>query len=660
MRQITGSMDDEIPHVTLNVENFYTPDQARKFANDVLHLGGIDNPQSLMPIDFNFRRKIIQNDHCYTPLTQSPERAEKSQTSKSGVKVKATKREAKPAAKIRQVEEDSSDSGEAAMEEGDEEYGEEQSEEEEAISFSESDDDDDIDFSVNDRFGKKGKKKRKYRKHKQKNMTFKDFLETGEVADEEPKKKYAKSPKKAPAARQSTSGKNVSSTTNKNTQQAVVVKKIVQQPPPLPVLVKNNVVRKEPNVQFVPLTVNFMKNASAQLPGQISVQSTQPAKSKQEIEFVESIVKDLEKSFPEVDKKVSSMPTTMPIPTIMQMMETTTPAEMIDQSLSSLEQMDVVPGIDEIGDALIAVLGNEAIDELLNQNDLINFDPTQSIPTMKLSQGLVTTTMQPTMMSTGVSEASTSAIMTVNLMPKILNKQAPIKDAIKVVRHGRVITLPPIEAPTTRGAKRRAQGDSPNTSIVSVTSPSVGKVVKMEKTPSLKDPDSRNSSRRSSLNKSESGKSSRRQSVVQVAGAPEDELDDLNSDASWASEDDPDRLWCICKQPHNNRFMICCDKCEDWFHGKCVNVTKSMGKEIELMGKEWRCPNCKATEVAGGIPKKVDSKKKPFNQQKLTKFSQQLPQSSYPFLLFRTKQVPVGRQRNFPPTVSRRNTRRRK
>jgi hypothetical protein len=23
--------------------------------------------------------------------------------------------------------------------------------------------------------------------------------------------------------------------------------------------------------------------------------------------------------------------------------------------------------------------------------------------------------------------------------------------------------------------------------------------------------------------------------------------------------------------------MICCDLCEDWFHGKCVGVTKSMG-----------------------------------------------------------------------------------
>lgn len=28
---------------------------------------------------------------------------------------------------------------------------------------------------------------------------------------------------------------------------------------------------------------------------------------------------------------------------------------------------------------------------------------------------------------------------------------------------------------------------------------------------------------------------------------------DSDSDESWNSEDDPDRLWCICKQPHNNR-----------------------------------------------------------------------------------------------------------
>lgn len=68
--------------------------------------------------------------------------------------------------------------------------------------------------------------------------------------------------------------------------------------------------------------------------------------------------------------------------------------------------------------------------------------------------------------------------------------------------------------------------------------------------------------------------------------------DDLESNASANSDDDPNKLWCICRQPHNNRFMICCDACEDWFHGKCVNITKAMGKEMEISGKEWTCPNC--------------------------------------------------------------------
>lgn len=52
------------------------------------------------------------------------------------------------------------------------------------------------------------------------------------------------------------------------------------------------------------------------------------------------------------------------------------------------------------------------------------------------------------------------------------------------------------------------------------------------------------------------------------------------------------RLWCICRQPHNNRFMICCDVCGDWFHGTCVTVTKAMGLEMEQKGIDWTCPNC--------------------------------------------------------------------
>jgi hypothetical protein len=53
------------------------------------------------------------------------------------------------------------------------------------------------------------------------------------------------------------------------------------------------------------------------------------------------------------------------------------------------------------------------------------------------------------------------------------------------------------------------------------------------------------------------------------------------SDSDWDSEDDPERLWCICNKPHNNKFMISCDICKDWFHGQCVGITKKMGQDLE-------------------------------------------------------------------------------
>ena len=71
------------------------------------------------------------------------------------------------------------------------------------------------------------------------------------------------------------------------------------------------------------------------------------------------------------------------------------------------------------------------------------------------------------------------------------------------------------------------------------------------------------------------------------------------------SEDDPERLWCICQQPHNNRFMICCDSCLDWYHGKCVGITKKMGKEMEEAGNEWRCPTCKKKEKVEAAAEKT-------------------------------------------------------
>ncbi|CAH0380557.1 unnamed protein product [Bemisia tabaci] len=85
----------------------------------------------------------------------------------------------------------------------------------------------------------------------------------------------------------------------------------------------------------------------------------------------------------------------------------------------------------------------------------------------------------------------------------------------------------------------------------------------------------------------------------EIAAALDDNLPS-EDDQSWNSEDDPDRLWCICKKPHNNRFMICCDTCEEWFHGSCVGITKAMGEDMEKKGIEWVCPQCKEKKPQDG------------------------------------------------------------
>ncbi|XP_051531939.1 CXXC-type zinc finger protein 1-like isoform X2 [Myxocyprinus asiaticus] len=47
-------------------------------------------------------------------------------------------------------------------------------------------------------------------------------------------------------------------------------------------------------------------------------------------------------------------------------------------------------------------------------------------------------------------------------------------------------------------------------------------------------------------------------------------------------------LYCICRKPDINCFMIGCDKCNEWFHGHCINVTEKMAKAI----REWYCQQC--------------------------------------------------------------------
>uniref|UniRef100_A0A672NWZ8 CXXC-type zinc finger protein 1 n=1 Tax=Sinocyclocheilus grahami TaxID=75366 RepID=A0A672NWZ8_SINGR len=47
-------------------------------------------------------------------------------------------------------------------------------------------------------------------------------------------------------------------------------------------------------------------------------------------------------------------------------------------------------------------------------------------------------------------------------------------------------------------------------------------------------------------------------------------------------------LYCICRKPDINCFMIGCDNCNEWFHGHCIHVTEKMAKAI----REWYCKQC--------------------------------------------------------------------
>ena len=55
--------------------------------------------------------------------------------------------------------------------------------------------------------------------------------------------------------------------------------------------------------------------------------------------------------------------------------------------------------------------------------------------------------------------------------------------------------------------------------------------------------------------------------------------------------DDKGGRHCLCCGPSDGRTMLCCDKCDKWFHAKCVNVSDANNIE------EWACPTCRGESV---------------------------------------------------------------
>ncbi|XP_075701789.1 nucleosome-remodeling factor subunit BPTF isoform X2 [Rhinoderma darwinii] len=62
-----------------------------------------------------------------------------------------------------------------------------------------------------------------------------------------------------------------------------------------------------------------------------------------------------------------------------------------------------------------------------------------------------------------------------------------------------------------------------------------------------------------------------------------------------SQEGSSEELYCICRTPYDDsQFYIGCDRCQNWFHGRCVGILQSEAEYID----EYVCPECQSTEDA--------------------------------------------------------------
>jgi hypothetical protein len=48
------------------------------------------------------------------------------------------------------------------------------------------------------------------------------------------------------------------------------------------------------------------------------------------------------------------------------------------------------------------------------------------------------------------------------------------------------------------------------------------------------------------------------------------------------------KLYCVCRKPYTGEFIMRCEECKEWYHGKCVKVTP---EEAYAMG-DFVCSGC--------------------------------------------------------------------
>ena len=83
----------------------------------------------------------------------------------------------------------------------------------------------------------------------------------------------------------------------------------------------------------------------------------------------------------------------------------------------------------------------------------------------------------------------------------------------------------------------------------------------------------------SRASKTPAPRNQKRSSVTPMHSSPAPGAKGGDDDADM---DDDSELFCICRKPDDHTWMIACDGgCEDWFHGRCVNMNERDGNLID-------------------------------------------------------------------------------
>jgi hypothetical protein len=88
---------------------------------------------------------------------------------------------------------------------------------------------------------------------------------------------------------------------------------------------------------------------------------------------------------------------------------------------------------------------------------------------------------------------------------------------------------------------------------------------------------------------------------------------------------DPPSVYCVCRTNDTSGFMIQCDACEDWFHGRCVGIRQAQSKYIDL----FYCKECQEKDPQLHTQYSSLAAAEKLNDEELKMLEEQVPAPTY-------------------------------